>query len=162
VKWLQAITVVSEPFRGWQQEASYRIRQSEDEQGTPVTRILPRSLMVPPGFPDFLTRTRFVDAGPCTLQGRAWSGWARIERVEVSADGGRSWDEATLGEPPPSEFAWRGWTYEWDAEPGEHELCCRATDAGGRSQPLEAEWNFDGFCNNAVQRVPVVVRAPGT
>jgi hypothetical protein len=77
--------------------------------------------------------------------------------VDVSADGGETWSEATLGEPV-SQFAWRGWTYEWDAEPGEHELCCRATDAAGNAQPLAAEWNYDGLCNNAVQRVPVVVR----
>jgi hypothetical protein len=36
-------------------------------------------------------------------------------------------------------------------------LCCRATDTGGRTQPAEAEWNYDGFCNNVVQRVRTVV-----
>ena len=61
VKWLRSITVVDEPFRGWQQDVAYRLRQSEDEQGTPVTRILPRALMAPPGIPDFLSRTRFVE-----------------------------------------------------------------------------------------------------
>jgi sulfane dehydrogenase subunit SoxC len=158
VKWLDAITVVDEPFEGWQQAVAYHLRESEDEQGTPVTRILPRSLLVPPGIPDFLTRTRYVETGPCTLEGRAWSGWGLIERVEVSVDGGATWDDADLRDPL-SEFAWRGWTYEWNAQPGEHELASRATDATGRTQPLTPEWNFDGFCNNAVQRVPVVVTA---
>jgi DMSO/TMAO reductase YedYZ molybdopterin-dependent catalytic subunit len=157
VKWLRSIAVVDEPFRGWQQETAYRIKGSEDDPGLPVTRMLPRSLMVPPGIPDFLTRTRFLDAGPCVLEGRAWSGWAPVERVEVSADGGATWDDATLGEAP-SDFAWRGWTYRWEAPPGEHELCCRATDAAGRTQPASADWNLDGYCNNAVQRVRVVVR----
>jgi len=156
VKWLQSITVVDEPFSGWQQGTSYRIRASEEDPGQPVTRMLPRSLMVPPGIPDFLSRARFVDSGPCLLEGRAWSGMGPIERVEVSADGGRSWGDATLGDTP-SAFAWRGWTYRWDAEPGEHELCCRATDAAGNGQPLNADWNFDGYCNNAVQRVRVAV-----
>jgi DMSO/TMAO reductase YedYZ molybdopterin-dependent catalytic subunit len=160
VKWLDAITVADQPFGGWQQAVAYRLRDSEEEQGTPVTRILPRSLLVPPGIPDFLTRTRFLELGPCTLTGRAWSGWGPVERVEVSADGGESWTDADLGEPL-SDFAWRGWTYGWNAEPGEHELCSRATDATGRTQPLAPEWNFDGFCNNAVQRVRVVVREPG-
>jgi DMSO/TMAO reductase YedYZ molybdopterin-dependent catalytic subunit len=157
VKWLQAITVVDEPFRGWQQEVAYRVRGSEEEQGEPVTRILPRALMIPPGFPDFLTRTRFVGPGAHVLQGRAWSGWAPVERVEMSVDGGGTWAAATLGEPV-SEFAWRGWTYEWQATPGEHELCCRASDSAGHTQPATAEWNYDGFCNNAIQRVRVVVR----
>jgi DMSO/TMAO reductase YedYZ molybdopterin-dependent catalytic subunit len=157
VKWLRSITVVDEPFRGWQQEVAYHIRESEDDPGSPVTRILPRSLMVPPGIPDFLTRKRFLAAGPCVLEGRAWSGTPPVRRVEVSVDGGESWVDAALGEPV-SEFAWQGWTYTWEAEPGEHVLSCRATDDGGRTQPVMPEWNYDGFCNNVIQRVAVVVR----
>jgi hypothetical protein len=113
--------------------------------------------MIPPGFPEFLTRTRFVAAGTHVLEGRAWCGWAPVERVEVSADGGGTWGNATLRKPV-SEFAWRGWTYEWEAAPGDHELCCRATDSAGRTQPTTAEWNYDGLGNNAIQRVRVVVR----
>ena len=158
VKWLRSITVVDEPFQGWQQAVAYHLRQSEDDRGRPVTRMLPRALMVPPGIPDFLTRSRLVDRGPCILEGRAWSGWGAIERVEVSADGGATWREARLGDAP-SEFAWRAWTFEWAADPGEYELSCRAMDAVGNVQPTTAPWNFDGFCNNGVQRVPVLVRA---
>jgi sulfane dehydrogenase subunit SoxC len=157
VKWLQSVTVVTEPFKGWQQDVAYRLRSSEEEHGEPVTRILPRALMVPPGFPDFLSRIRFVAAGPMILAGRAWSGWGPIERVEVSVDGGETWDDAELGELR-GEFAWRGWSYEWHAEPGEVELSCRATDSTGRTQPSTADWNYDGLCNNSVQRVRVVVR----
>ena len=159
VKWLQAIMVVDEPFRGWQQEVAYHLRDSEDDQGRPVTRMLPRSLLVPPGIPDFVSRSRRLEAGPCLLEGRAWSGQGAVERVEVSLDGGRTWGDAVLGEPV-SDFAWRGWTFEWDAEPGEYELSCRASDAAGNTQPDRPVWNFDGFCNNAVQRVPVVVNRP--
>jgi sulfane dehydrogenase subunit SoxC len=160
VKWLQAITVVDEPFTGWQQQTAYHLKESEDDPGRPVTRMLPRSLVIPPGIPEFLTRARFLEPGPCLLEGRAWSGWAPVERVEVSVDGGRSWDDATLDEPI-SEFAWRGWSYRWEAKPGTHELHSRATDAAGNTQPETAEWNLEGYCNNAVQRVPVVVSAAG-
>jgi sulfane dehydrogenase subunit SoxC len=161
VKWLRSIVVVAEPFRGWQQEVSYRIKDSEEDPGRPVTRMLPRSLMIPPGIPDFLSRARHLEPGRCLLEGRAWSGWGPIERVELSVDGGRTWGEASLGEPV-SDFAWRGWTFTWEAEPGEHELSCRATDAAGNTQPSQAEWNFDGYCNNAVQRVRVLVSAPNS
>ena len=74
VKWLERITVLDQPFEGWQQVRSYRFRQTPDEVGEPVSRVLPRSLMVPPGIPDFLTRERTLRAGPCTVRGRAWSG----------------------------------------------------------------------------------------
>jgi len=156
VKWLDAIGVVDQPFMGWQQEEGYRLRASEDDHGAPVQRILPRALLAPPGIPEFSTRTRLVDAGPCTIVGRAWSGLGMVERVEFSADGGGTWDDATLDEPV-SPYAWRGWRYEWDARPGEHELSCRATDAAGNTQPLEAPWNLEGYCNNGIQRVSVTV-----
>jgi sulfane dehydrogenase subunit SoxC len=156
VKWLRSIEVVAEPFLGWQQQLAYRIHITEEDEGTPVTRMQPRSLLVPPGIPDFLTRDRFLAAGPCRLTGRAWSGWAPVERVEISADGGETWADAKLDEPL-ADYAWRGWSYEWDAGPGEHELCCRATDAAGNVQPVDPEWNLGGYCNNAVQRVRVVV-----
>ena len=47
-------------------------------------------------------------------------------------------------------------------EPGEAELCCRATDSAGNTQPLEGSWNLGGFSNTSVQRIPVEVRAAGT
>jgi sulfane dehydrogenase subunit SoxC len=160
VKWLGAIELLDRPFTGYQQARGYRMRQSADEEGTPVSRMLPRSLMVPPGIPDFATRARTLDAGPCTVRGRAWSGLGAVERVEVSDDGGASWSEARLG-PQPSRWSWRGWEFVWNAEPGEHELCCRATDSAGNAQPVEPPWNLGGYANNAVQRVPVTVRAAG-
>jgi sulfane dehydrogenase subunit SoxC len=156
VKWLRRITAVTEPFAGFQQDA-YRLRLHEDDPGTPVTRIEPRALMIPPGFPEFLSRVRTVDAGRCRLEGRAWSGRAPIERVEVSTDGGTDWAPARLGELPET-YAWRGWTFDWDAAPGEFELLVRATDGVGASQPVEQPWNHHGFANNMAQRVRVTVR----
>ena len=113
--------------------------------------------MIPPGFPDFLSRTRVVDAGPWKLQGRAWSGRAAIERVEVSVDGAAGWSDARLG-PMPDPYAWRAWTFDWDAAPGDHELLVRATDATGATQPVQQAWNHHGFANNMPQRVEVTVR----
>ncbi len=162
VKWLAGIEVVDEPFAGFQHTAGYRRFAADGTPGPPVTRMDPRSLMVPPGIPDFLTRRRFVEPGPCRLEGRAWSGWAPVERVEVSADGGRSWGEAEL-DAPLGPRAWRGWSFVWEPDaPGEHELCSRATDAAGNVQPVEAEWNLKGYANTSVERILVTVGAePG-
>ncbi|ADB51045.1 sulfite oxidase [Conexibacter woesei] len=163
VKWLGAITALTEPFGGYQQAVGYRLYASEEElasgdgDGAPVTRIAPRSLTVPPGIPDFLTRERVLDAGRCVLAGRAWSGRAPIERVEVSADGGEHWSEAAL-DPPLGPHAWRGWSWTWDATPGAWTICSRATDATGETQPLTPVWNVKGYVNNAVERIPVTVR----
>ena len=157
VKWLGSITALTVPFEGYQQSVAYRLYDSEGRPGAPVTRMLPRSLAVPPGVPDFMTRERFLDAGPCRLEGRAWSGQAPVERVEVSVDGGSSWDEARL-EAPVADFAWRGWSYDWHAVPGAYVVSSRATDGAGNRQPIEAPWNLKGYANNAVERVAVTVR----
>lgn len=157
VKWLERITVIDEPFEGYQQARGYRLRQTPEEEGEPVSRMLPRSLMVPPGIPDFATRERRLEPDPCTLRGRAWSGFGAVKRVEVSADGGATWNDARLG-PKVSDWAWHSWEWHWDLrEPGTYELCCRATDSAGNVQPLESPWNLGGYANNEVQRVPVVV-----
>jgi DMSO/TMAO reductase YedYZ molybdopterin-dependent catalytic subunit len=158
VKWLRSITAVREPFAGYQQAQAYRMRRSEDEDGEPVSLIAPRALMIPPGIPDFLTRSRLVDRGPVRIEGRAWSGRGDIAGVEFSVDGGGSWAEAELGESA-GRHAWRGWSYLWEpAAAGAHELCCRGRDAAGNRQPLHAAWNVGGYANNAVQRVAVAVR----
>ncbi|MEU2662848.1 sulfite oxidase [Micromonospora sp. NPDC007220] len=159
VKWLRAIDVRTEAFDGYQNAVAYRLRRDADDPGVPVTRIEPRALVRPPGFPDFMSRTRVLRPGPCTLDGRAWSGHAPVVSVEVTTDGGASWRPAILDEQVGGEFAWRRWRYEWAAEPGRHVLGARATDASGRSQPVEQAWNRGGFANNLVQRVEVVVLA---
>jgi DMSO/TMAO reductase YedYZ molybdopterin-dependent catalytic subunit len=159
VKWLSRITLVAEPFDGYQMSHAYRVRYEEDEVGEPVTTIAPRSLMVPPGIPEYLSRSRVVEAGRCEIVGRAWSGASEIAGVDVSTDGGRTWASAELDDSPLGRWAWRSWRFTWDARPGEHELCCRARDAVGNEQPLEPPWNLGGYVNNAVQRVGVTVVA---
>jgi DMSO/TMAO reductase YedYZ molybdopterin-dependent catalytic subunit len=160
VKWLRAMTVVDRPFEGFQNAVAYRLRERPDEPGEPVTRMQPRALVRPPGYPDFMSRARVLPAGPCRLDGRAWSGFGPVTQVEVSTDGGGSWTPARLdpdGDRPA--WTWRRWWYDWDAAPGRHTLSARATDATGRTQPLSQPWNRGGFANNLVQRVEVVVSA---
>jgi sulfane dehydrogenase subunit SoxC len=160
VKWLGAISVLTEPFAGYQQAVGYRLYDADGTAGEPVTRMLPRSLTLHPGVPDFMTRERVLDVGPCLLEGRAWSGWGAIERVEVSVDGGATWAGAQLEEEVADERAWRGWSFAWEATtPGAHVICSRATDAAGNTQPLEPPWNLKGYANNAAERIPVTVRA---
>jgi len=156
VKWLSRITVLEQPYTGFQNSVAYRMYGADGEPGEPVTRMVPRSLTVPPGVPDFMTRIRHVEPGPVTLTGRAWSGYGSIEQVEVSTDGATTFDAAVL-EPEQGPHAWRGWSFGWDARPGEHVLSSRATDSAGNTQPLEPPWNLKGYANNAVERIQVVV-----
>jgi sulfane dehydrogenase subunit SoxC len=156
VKWLTGITLLLEPFQGYQNVVGYRIYDAQGIAGAPVTRMLPRSLMAPPGIPDFFTRERVVDEGRVELSGRAWSGLGAIERVEVTTDGGETFAPATLDDPV-GEHAWRAWRFSWHAEAGEHVISSRATDSAGNVQPLDTPWNLKGYSNNAVERIAVKV-----
>ena len=155
VKWLRRITVVREKFDGFQMRA-YRLRDTADDPGIPLTRIEPRALLIPPGFPDFMSRRRVVKSGAVKIEGRAWSGWAPVSTVEVSIDGGDTWQPAVL-ERPQDAHGWARWTWIWESETGGYVLSCRATDASGRTQPLGQRWSRGGFANNTIQRVPVTV-----
>jgi len=157
VKWLVNITALSKPFDGFQQVRTYRYRNHDDEVGEPITAMRVKSLMVPPGVPDWSTRKRYLKAGSIELIGRAWSGAGRaISRVEVFDQG--QWQEAEIV-PSSERYAWSKWRYVWNATPGKHLLCCRATDVDGIQQPLQAPWDVSGFGNNAVQEVAVFVDA---
>ena len=156
VKWLTRIEALAQPFDGQQQAVGYHYRKYQDDSGVPITYQKVKSLMVPPGIPDFYTRRRLVGRGALTLAGRAWSGaGVAVARVEVAVDG--AWRDAAL-EPQRDRYAWQAWRCDWQADPGEHELACRATDAAGATQPAEPDWNTSGMGNNAIQRVQVTVR----
>lgn len=155
VKWLKHIKAIDHPFEGYQQTGTYQYRQTLDDPGKPVTAIRVRSLMIPPGIPDWYTRQRVLNGGEVTLRGRAWSGdGTSVSKVEVSVDG--EWHKAKL-ESSTDKYAWQSWQFLWQSTPGEHVLQCRATDANGVVQPLDAPWDKGGFGNNAVHSVKVWV-----
>jgi DMSO/TMAO reductase YedYZ molybdopterin-dependent catalytic subunit len=159
VKWLQRITAVTEPFEGYQMTRAYRLRQKPDEPGEPLNRIAVRSLIAPPGIPEFKTRDRHVPLAGCEVAGKAWSGAGPIVRVEVSDDLGSTWQPAEVDEPV-APFAWQSWRLQWQPRAaGATELWSRATDVAGATQPIDPSWNLGGYQTNAVHRVPVVVDA---
>jgi DMSO/TMAO reductase YedYZ molybdopterin-dependent catalytic subunit len=91
---------------------------------------------------------------PLAVRGHAWSGHTPLAKVELSIDGGASWQPTQLG-PLPDTFAWRRFTATL-APPsaGPVEIIARASDAAGRAQPLASvPWNPKGYCNNTVHRV---------
>jgi hypothetical protein len=68
------------------------------------------------------------------IAGVAWAGDREVSRVEVSTDGGDSWEDAQLRDPI-AEASWRLWAYRWTPrESGGHEIACRAVDGAGEVQ----------------------------
>ncbi len=105
-----------------------------------------------------LARDAVLPARPVTLTGRSWSGGGRIRAVSVSLDSGTSWRPAVLDRRSREDAGWTQWSVRWgNPRPGRHELLARATDEDGRTQPLVAAVNTQGYFFDAVVRHPVVV-----
>ena len=147
VKWLSRIELLDEPFGGYQNRQGYRLRQTEDDEGVPLDRMQPRSLLVPPGIPEFMTRDRTVAAGEVLVEGRAWSGLAPVASVEVSDDGGTTWAPAEL-EPAGEPWAWRGWSFRWDARARRARALLTRARRGRQRAAARAAWNLGGYANN--------------
>lgn len=157
VKWLCRIDAVDQRFTGHYMDGTYRYRDTVEIAGEPVTHQRVRSLMAPPGIPDFYFRKRMVEAGKHRLVGQAWAGPRKITTVEVSTNNGTNWAPAQV-EPAGAACCWQGWSFDWDAKPGETTLAVRATDEAGNAQPDDPIWNIHGLGNNAIQKVGVIVR----
>lgn len=100
-----------------------------------------------------------VKAGPVEIRGVAFNdGMAPITSVRVSTDDGKTWAEAAF-KPGLSPFAWWHWSLKTTLGKGSHVLRAIATDALGRSQPLDglARWNPKGYEWNGADRVEISV-----
>jgi hypothetical protein len=101
-----------------------------------------------------------LKAGPVTVSGVAYNdGKARIESVLVSVDRGQSWQPAKF-DVPDSPYAWYQWKTQATLGRGNQEIWARATDALGRSQPLDGKifWNPNGYEWTGVFKVEVTVK----
>ena len=99
-------------------------------------------------------------AEPLALRGHAWAGERAVARVDVSMDFGQTWLPCQLG-PAPNRLAWQRFRTSLRLPmPGYYELWARATDDGGRAQPMVVPgWNPRGYLNNATHRIAVQVTA---
>jgi DMSO/TMAO reductase YedYZ molybdopterin-dependent catalytic subunit len=74
-----------------------------------------------------------LSAGKNPIGGIAWAPHRGIEKVEVSTDGGQTWNTARLAKQL-AEDTWRLFNYDWDASPGDYTIQVRATDGNGETQ----------------------------
>ncbi|WP_137179375.1 sulfite oxidase [Roseomonas sp. AR75] len=86
--------------------------------------------------------------GPVQVLGVAFGGMQALRRVEVSTDGGETWQEARLLGPDLGRFAWRPFALAAELSPGRHVIASRATDAEGNTQPEDVEPNERGYGHN--------------
>ncbi len=131
VKWVTRLTASTQPFMGYFQRDRYVLEppQPGERQALALTNIAVRSVLVDP------SDGAVLPCGDHCLRGFAWSGSAQVARVEVSVDGGATWEPAQfMGDP--ERYAWRPWEYRWRAvAPTRVTLCSRAIDAAANEQP---------------------------
>jgi DMSO/TMAO reductase YedYZ molybdopterin-dependent catalytic subunit len=92
------------------------------------------------------------------VRGHAWSGERGIQAVHVSTDFGATWMGCSL-KRPRNRHAWQRWSKQLAfPQSGYYELWARATDSDGQMQPMVVPgWNPEGYLNNAMHRVGVIV-----
>lgn len=155
VKWLHRIRLLASPFEGFFQSRRYVFIMGGATRPSwePVTTLQVKSLITRP------VHGEIVRQGAYTVHGVAWSGISEISKLELSTDGGTSWQDAELFGTQAA-GAWRRWRYQWNAaSPGHFILMSRAVDAEGNTQPVSAPWNFRGYANNSIHTIAVEVPA---
>jgi sulfane dehydrogenase subunit SoxC len=150
VKWLRRLKVMATPAFSREETSKYTDLRADGKAEQFSLLMGVKSIILNPSFGLDLR-----GAGYREISGLAWSGRGRIRTVEVSADGGKSWAEAVLGDPVLPKALTRFRTpWRWDGSPAV--LMSRATDETGAIQPLRAAWlakygGRQGYHANVVQ-----------
>ncbi|MEW6638281.1 MAG: sulfite oxidase [Actinomycetota bacterium] len=119
-KWLAELEL-----KGWDFDA-YWIQRSWSKRGPIKTQ----------SRIDTISDGQILPAGKVPIGGVAWAPHRGISGVEVSTDGGESWNPARLARQLDVD-TWRQYVYDWNATPGEYTLKVRATDGEGNTQTAD-------------------------
>jgi DMSO/TMAO reductase YedYZ molybdopterin-dependent catalytic subunit len=155
VKWLRSMRVIDHAYQGYFQTVKYSIDRA--------TAGGKRRLPLGPGAvkSEILSPREGAQLGLGThhLAGLAWAGEERIARVDVSSNGGRTWQAAHLkGLQQP--YSWCQWKALWTVSaPGDYALMARAHTESGQTQPLDYDTDNLGYIINVVRTRHVSARA---
>ncbi len=158
-KWLQSVTVQDSPSDNPMQADDYKLfapdvtaETADPASGMTINAMPVNSAICEPA------RHASLPAGKTVLRGYATASDRAVVRVDVSADGGRTWSQAVLDDRPDAPWSWWLWHAALDLPVGEHELAVRAWDDAGQTQPAlpDDTWNYKGYLSAAWHRVAVV------
>ena len=150
IKWLRRIKVVDQPYMTREETSKYTDLLPDGKARQFTFEMDPKSLITFPSAGHKLEKPGFYE-----ITGLAWSGRGAIRRVEVSVDGGRTWQDAKLQGPVlPIAFTRFGFGWKWDGS--EAVLQSRCTDEHGDVQPtfeelVKARGDHWGYHFNAIQ-----------
>ncbi len=141
-KWLTHVHA-----RATESDNHFMARGYRYADGSPVELMRVKSLITAPRDGEQ------VDVGTTRATGVAWTGTGTVAQVEISSDGGRTWQQARVtSEPRPG--AWKLWEADVVVQSaGEQRVRARATDTAGHTQPDHASPNPGGYGNNSIHEV---------
>jgi DMSO/TMAO reductase YedYZ molybdopterin-dependent catalytic subunit len=161
VKMLNDIEVLDAPDENYWMKTAYRIPDTPHasvkpgESGfktVPINRMVPRSF-----FTNLTDETTVKSAAAVPVRGIAFGGDCGVSQVELSADGGHSWQKTALSRDEGT-YSFRQWSMQITApESGMLTLQVRCTNSKGEVQPAEPNWNSGGFMRNAIESVRLAV-----
>jgi len=156
IKWLTRIIVTDRPFTGYYQtmDYAYWTRRGEIAQLVPLSEMQVKAEIARPSEGEIVAANSNV-----RVHGAAWTSDGEITKVELSTDGGATWNETKLvGESKPN--AWRLWEFDWrtPSKPGRASLIARATDSNGRTQPTQRDLDRGTYMINHLLPIAVEVR----
>lgn len=113
----------------------------------PINRMPVRSFVISPQ-----DDVKIPAGMPVQVRGIAFSGYGGVTKVDVSADGLKTWQPARLGEDL-GRYSFRTWEFTWTPKVASHyTLAARASDSAGNTQPDEPVWNAGGYLWNRIER----------
>jgi DMSO/TMAO reductase YedYZ molybdopterin-dependent catalytic subunit len=163
MKHLTSVRVVNAPFKNFWMNPAYRIPKGkfavvdrfisqETETNTPITEMVVSSLITN------LRAGQQVRVGQrVEVKGIAWDGGYGMQQVEVSSDGGRTWETSELGKDL-GRYAWRQWSHAFTPDrKGVRTVMAKATNRMGSSQAFDLIFNPAGYHHNVVQKLDLQV-----
>jgi DMSO/TMAO reductase YedYZ molybdopterin-dependent catalytic subunit len=156
IKWLQRVILTDRPFCGYYQTLDYAFwkRRGDIAELAPLTEMQIKAEIARPSHGEAVPANSNV-----RVHGAAWTSDAEITKVEVSTDGGSTWNAGKLlGESQPN--AWRLWEFKWQtpSAPGKQTLIARAADSLGRTQPIQRDPDRGTYMINHLLPITVEVR----
>src|SRR5437763_6570556 len=156
IKWLQRVIVTDRPFTGYYQtmDYAYWARRGDIAELVPLSEMQVKAEIAKPAQGEIVPTNSNV-----RVHGAAWTSDGEITKVELSTDGGATWNEAKLvGQSKPN--AWRLWEFDWQtpAAVGKQILVARATDSLGRTQPVQRDPDRGTYMINHLLPISVELR----
>ncbi|MBN9536341.1 MAG: molybdopterin-dependent oxidoreductase, partial [Alphaproteobacteria bacterium] len=160
VKMLDRIEVLATPDESFWMKSAYLVPDTPGanmKPGQTGLAMVPITSMVPRSFITNLKGGETLKAGAkVAVRGIAFGGTTGVKAVDLSTDGGATWQPTVLGKEE-GKYGFRQWQTEVTPPAGDLALMVRCTNDDGLAQPMTNNWNGSAFMRNGVETLQVKV-----